>query len=79
MQGLDLRSWRYAANGAEPVATETLSRFARAFAPYGLRANALAPVFGLAECSVGPAVSPPGRGPPIDRAAIYSLLDRKGN
>ncbi|MBK8118826.1 MAG: AMP-binding protein [Sulfuritalea sp.] len=67
MQGLDLSSWRYAANGAEPVAAETLSRFASAFAPYGFRANALAPVFGLAECSVGLAVSPPGRGPLIDR------------
>ena len=67
LQGLDLSSWRYAANGAEPVAAETLSRFASAFAPYGLRAQTLAPVYGLAECSVGLAVSPPGRGPLIDR------------
>ena len=67
MQGLDLSSWRYAANGAEPVAAETLSRFATAFGAYGFRADALAPVYGLAECSVGLAVSPPGRGPLIDR------------
>ncbi len=67
LEGLDLSSWRYAANGAEPVGAETLSRFAAAFAPYGFRANALAPVYGLAECSVGLAVSPPGRGPLIDR------------
>ncbi|MDP2811971.1 MAG: AMP-binding protein, partial [Rhodocyclaceae bacterium] len=67
LQGLDLSSWRYAANGAEPVAAETLSRFAAALAPYGFRAEALAPVYGLAECSVGLAVSPPGRGPLIDR------------
>ncbi|MCX7168685.1 MAG: AMP-binding protein [Rhodocyclales bacterium] len=67
LQGLDLSSWRYAANGAEPVAAETLARFAAAFRPYGLRGEALAPVYGLAECSVGLAVSPPGRGPLIDR------------
>jgi len=67
LQGLDLTSWRYAANGAEPVAAETLARFTAAMAPYGFRGEALAPVYGLAECSVGLAVSPPGRGPLIDR------------
>ena len=67
LQGLDLSSWRYAANGAEPVGAETLARFAAAFRPHGFRAEALAPVYGLAECSVGLAVSPPGRGPLIDR------------
>ncbi|MDP2134426.1 MAG: AMP-binding protein [Sulfuritalea sp.] len=67
LQGLDLSSLRYAANGAEPVAADTLARFTAAFRPYGLRAEALAPVYGLAECSVGLAVSPPGRGPRIDR------------
>ncbi|MDP2826842.1 MAG: AMP-binding protein, partial [Sulfuritalea sp.] len=73
LRGLDLSSWRYAANGAEPVAAETLARFAAAFHPYGLRATALAPVYGLAECSVGLAVSPPGRGPLIDRVRRESL------
>jgi 1-acyl-sn-glycerol-3-phosphate acyltransferase len=73
LQGLDLSSWRYAANGAEPVAAETLARFAAAFRPYGLRGEALAPVYGLAECSVGLAVSPPGRGPLIDRVQRAAL------
>ena len=73
LEGLDLSSWRYAANGAEPVAAETLARFAAAFHPYGFRAAALAPVYGLAECSVGLAVSPPGRGPLIDRVQRESL------
>lgn len=67
LQGLDLSSWRYAANGAEPVAADTLARFAAAYRPYGFGAEALAPVYGLAECSVGLAVSPPGRGPVIER------------
>ena len=73
LQGLDLGSWRYAANGAEPVAAETLARFAAAFRPYGLHAETLAPVYGLAECSVGLAVSPPGRGPLIDRVQREAL------
>ncbi|OHC66513.1 MAG: acyl-phosphate glycerol 3-phosphate acyltransferase [Rhodocyclales bacterium GWA2_65_19] len=73
LQGLDLSSWRYAANGAESVAAETLARFAAAFKPYGFRATALAPVYGLAECSVGLAVSPPGRGPRIDHVQREAL------
>ena len=73
LQGLDLGSLRYAANGAEPVAAGTLARFAAAFRPYGFRAEALAPVYGLAECSVGLAVSPPGRGPLLDRVRREAL------
>jgi len=67
LAGLDLSSWRFAANGAEPVNPDTLERFADAFARFGLRSGVLAPVYGLAECSVGLAVSPPGRAPRIDR------------
>jgi acyl carrier protein len=73
LQGLDLSSWRYAANGAEPVGAETLARFTAAFRPYGFHGEALAPVYGLAECSVGLAVSPPGRGPLIDRVRRDAL------
>ena len=73
LQGLDLGSWRYAANGAEPVAADTLARFAAAFRPYGFHAEALAPVYGLAECSVGLAVSPPGRGSVIDHVQREAL------
>ncbi len=73
LQGLDLSSWRYAANGAEPVGADTLARFAAAFRPYGFRSEALAPVYGLAECSVGLAVGPPGRGPVIDHVQREAL------
>ena len=73
LEGLDLSSWRYAANGAEPIAADTLARFAAAFRPYGFRAEALSPVYGLAECSVGLAVAPPGRGPIIDHVQRDAL------
>ncbi len=67
LAGLDLSSWRWAFNGAEAVSAATLERFARRFAACGLRPEALAPVYGLAECSVGLLFPPAGRGPRVDR------------
>jgi len=67
IEGLDLSLWRLAYNGAEPVSPTTVERFAERFAPYGLRRNAITPVYGLAESSVGLAFPPLGRGPLIDR------------
>jgi len=67
IEGLDLSSWRIAANGAEPVVPETLRRFAERFAPYGFRSEAMTPVYGLAESTVGLLSPPLGRGPRIDR------------
>jgi 1-acyl-sn-glycerol-3-phosphate acyltransferase len=69
LEGLDLSSWRCAFNGAEPVNPETLDRFARRFAKYGFRREALTPVYGLAENSVALAVPPMGRGPKVDLVA----------
>jgi acyl-CoA synthetase (AMP-forming)/AMP-acid ligase II len=74
LAGLDLSSWRMAFNGAEPVSPETIARFAQRFGQYGLRPQALAPVYGLAECSVGLAFPPPGRGPLIDRIRRDSFM-----
>ncbi|WP_102417934.1 AMP-binding protein [Mycobacterium sp. 4858] len=67
IEGLDLSSWRLAYNGAEPVSADTIERFGDRFAPYGFRREAMTPVYGLAESSVGLAFPPPGRGPVIDR------------
>lgn len=66
---LDLSAWRLAFNGAEPVSPATLASFATRFAPCGLRYQAITPVYGLAESSVGLAFPPLGRGPRIDRIA----------
>jgi 1-acyl-sn-glycerol-3-phosphate acyltransferase len=67
IEGLDLSSWRYAFNGAEPVSPDTLAAFGQRFARYGLPANALKPVYGLAEASVGLAFTAPGVHHRIDR------------
>ncbi len=78
IEGLDLSSWRMAFNGAEPVSPNTIRRFTQRFAPYGFRAEAMAPVYGLAESAVGLAFPPPGRLPPIDRLQ-RAALDRDGS
>jgi 1-acyl-sn-glycerol-3-phosphate acyltransferase len=67
LEGLDLSSWRLAFNGAEPVSPSTIERFLERFSRYGLRRDALTPVYGLAESSVGLAFPPLGRGPLVDR------------
>lgn len=62
IEGLDLSSWRLAFNGAEPISAETMDRFAERFVPYGLQSEAIAPVYGLAEATLGVAFTPVGRG-----------------
>jgi len=49
---LDLRSWRFAVNGAEPVRAESVRRFSEYFAPAGFRAEAHSPAYGLAEATL---------------------------
>ena len=74
LAGLDLSSVRIAFNGAEPVSPDTLARFAKRFAVHGLAPSALAPVYGLAECAVGLAFPPLGRGPLVDRVERRSFM-----
>jgi len=49
---IDLRSWRIAFNGAEPVRLDSLESFARAFAPSGFDKRAFYPAYGLAEATL---------------------------
>jgi acyl carrier protein len=71
IEGLDLSSWRIAANGAEKVYPRTLEGFTEKFAPYGFSKTTMMPVYGLAESTVGLTIPPVGRGYLIDR------VDRK--
>jgi acyl transferase domain-containing protein/acyl-CoA synthetase (AMP-forming)/AMP-acid ligase II/acyl carrier protein len=57
---LDLRCWRVASNGAEPVRAGTLRRFAEYFVPCGLNPAALYPAYGLAEATLLVATKPHG-------------------
>lgn len=67
IEGIDLGSWRMACNGAEPVSVASMIAFSERFAAYGFRPEAIAPVYGLAESSVGLAFPPVGRGLHVDR------------
>jgi 1-acyl-sn-glycerol-3-phosphate acyltransferase len=67
LEGLDLSSWRLAVNGAEPISPDTMTRFMEKFSRCGFRRETMAPVYGLAESSVGLAFPPLGRFPLIDR------------
>jgi acyl carrier protein len=71
IQGLDLGSWRLAMNGSEAVSPDTIDRFIRRFAPFGFQANAMCPVYGLAEASVALTMSP------IDRRARVDAVVRE--
>ncbi len=71
LEGVDLSSWRFAFNGAEPVSPDTLTAFAEKFSKWNLPKNSLSPVYGLAEASVGLAFTPPGEPWQVD------LIDRE--
>ena len=60
LEGVDLSSWVVALDGAEPVTASTLSRFYERFRAWGLRREALTPVYGLAEASLAVTFSDPG-------------------
>ncbi|MCP4754890.1 MAG: AMP-binding protein [Proteobacteria bacterium] len=74
LEGLDLSTWRVAMNGAEPINPDTIQRFCDRFAPYGFKREALMPVFGLAECSLGLAFPPLNRGPVVDAIHRESFM-----
>ena len=71
LEGLDLSSWRVAANGAEKVYPNTLRQFTEKFIPYGLKANTLTPMYGLAESTVALTI------PLIDSEFRVDHVDRK--
>ena len=74
LEGMDLGSWRYAFNGAEPVSAQTISRFHERFAAHGFRLQAMKPVYGLAEVSLGLAFPPTGGAPHVDHISREALM-----
>ncbi|HAJ59258.1 MAG TPA: AMP-dependent synthetase [Cyanobacteria bacterium UBA8543] len=51
-ENLDLSSWSVAFNGAEPIRSDTLQRFAATFADCGFRQEAFYPCYGMAEATL---------------------------
>ena len=87
LEGVDLSSVRLIFNGAEPISVELAEEFLDRMAPYGLRRNAMYPVYGLAEASLAVSFPEPGselslhhRRPPLarrrrDRARMVGAED----
>lgn len=50
--GVDLSHWKLAFCGAEPIRPHTVERFQQFYAPYGLRASAFYPCYGMAEATL---------------------------
>jgi acyl-CoA synthetase (AMP-forming)/AMP-acid ligase II len=74
LDGVDLSSWLVALDGAEPVSAPTLSRFYERFRRFGLRKEALTPVYGLAEASLAVSFSDPAApfaSRRVDGAALF--------
>jgi acyl-CoA synthetase (AMP-forming)/AMP-acid ligase II len=77
LEGVDLKSWKYALNGAEPVSPEVLRRFAERFGPLGFDAASLMPVYGLSEASLAVSFSS-RRTPAKTRAVDARALAERG-
>lgn len=71
LEGIDLSSWRVAVNAGEPVLALTMERFAERFRPFGFRAEALLPCYGLAESTVALTM------PPIERLPVRDWIRRE--
>ncbi len=52
LEGLDLSHIRFAQCGAEPIKANVLKAFSKRFEKYGFSANAIMPVYGLAEATL---------------------------
>jgi acyl-CoA synthetase (AMP-forming)/AMP-acid ligase II len=49
---LDLRCWKIAYNGSEPIRASSMAGFVNKFSSYGFTGHALRPVYGLAEATL---------------------------
>jgi acyl-CoA synthetase (AMP-forming)/AMP-acid ligase II/acyl carrier protein len=73
---LDLSSWEFAWNGAEPIRASTLERFRETFASVGFRPETLMTSFGLAEATL--LVTANSRAEPACELVVDGSALRKG-
>ncbi|MFI5867872.1 AMP-binding protein [Streptomyces sp. NPDC051546] len=73
---LDLRAWRMAMNGGEPVKPSTVEAFSRAMAPAGVGPEVMFPVYGMAEAVMSVACPAPGRPARVLWVDRQELADR---
>jgi len=63
---LDLRNWRLALNGAEPIDPDSVEAFVSAGSPFGLSASTPFCVYGMAEATLAITFPEPGSGMTVD-------------
>jgi acyl-CoA synthetase (AMP-forming)/AMP-acid ligase II len=68
--GLDMRRWRVALNGAEPIPPEAVERFCAHFEPAGFAPASMFPVYGMAEATLAVTF------PPLGRPPVHLWVDR---
>lgn len=71
LDGVDLSSLRFVFCGAEPIDAQSLHDFINRFAAWGLRADVLAPSYGLAEATLAVTVGRP------EFPVRYDTVDRE--
>lgn len=74
---LDLRSWRCAVTGAEPVRADTINRFIEGFADANFSINTFSPGYGLAEATLLVTAIPEGEKPNLCRFNQAALENRR--
>lgn len=77
LQGVDLSSWRLITNCSEPVKSESHRAFYERFKVYGLREEALACSYAMAENVFGVTQTPPGARPAIDEIDREAYLSER--
>jgi acyl-CoA synthetase (AMP-forming)/AMP-acid ligase II len=71
----DLRHWRIAFNGAEPIAHDVVREFCARFRPAGFDPAAMFGVYGMAEATLAVTFPPLGREPVFDWVDRATLSD----
>lgn len=71
LEGVDLSNWRAALDGAEPIAPAGLRAFIARFSKFGLRPEAVSPVYGLSEAALAVTFWP------LDRPFRSVAFDRR--
>lgn len=77
LHALDLQHWRLLINCAEPVRHDSHQQFLQRFAPYGVRAEALATCYAMAENTFAVTQSEPAQPAQVDWVDL-DLLQREG-